>query len=68
MNQRIGVLVVFIMLGGCSEIYEPKPHITGIQDNTVISNTSAIGHTFIIDKIHPTSSVPNRNRIPHFRN
>jgi len=39
-----------LVLGACSDLFEPQPQITTIGDQTVISNTSSLSHSATYNK------------------
>lgn len=51
MKQKIPtVLGVFFVLSGCAQLYEPKPVVTPVTENTMVTRTSSITHTYVLDR------------------
>ena len=50
MRVFCSVIVATLLLGGCSDLYEPKPHVTSLKDDAVLSSTASITNTFILDR------------------
>lgn len=53
-NKSIYLLTTLAMgtvvsLSGCTAVYEPKPNINIIKAGTVITNTAALRHTYVLD-------------------
>ena len=48
MYTRITIAISILTLSGCSS-YEPKPHITLMESNSFISNTSSLSNTYVHD-------------------
>ncbi len=49
--QRARIAIGFVLvLGGCAQLYEPKPVSSPVQDETIISRTAALSHTYVLDK------------------
>ena len=53
MRVFCSVIVATLLLGGCSDLYEPKPHVTSLKDDAVLSSTASITNTFILDRKTP---------------
>jgi len=52
-NRLISGIALIVALAGCSSLYEPKPHITLLKDDAVLSNSAALSNTFILDRKTP---------------
>jgi hypothetical protein len=50
LRKNAFLLGVFIVLTGCSEIYQPKPTITPVTDETVMSRTASLSNVYVLDK------------------
>ncbi len=44
------VVAIAAILGACSSIYEPKPEVTPLGQDTVVSNTASLSHVIIYNK------------------
>ena len=42
-----------LILSGCSKLYEPKPTVSPIVDNQIITNTASLSNTFVMDRSAP---------------
>jgi hypothetical protein len=49
-KQVCSILVIPVALVGCSQFYEPKPQLTHLTREAVLSNTSSLTHTFVVDR------------------
>ncbi len=53
MNRIIAISLLSLTLAGCGNLYEPKPQITLLKDDAVVSSTASISNTFILDRKTP---------------
>ena len=48
--RNLAILVSVVAVAGCSTFYEPKPHETHVNRESVLSSTASLSHTFVVNK------------------
>ncbi|MEM7399704.1 MAG: hypothetical protein AAF354_12290 [Pseudomonadota bacterium] len=53
--QALALVWLTAWLSGCATPFEPRPHLTAVKNNSVVSSTSSLSHTFLSNRNSPIS-------------